>query len=97
MHSCINKAIKKDYRDNIFFNTIDYKNNIENGKLVLINLSKYYIDATTDNFQKFDKLKEKIMDHIKRDHNRKDKHIRITVDCAMFLMSNRYFDECINL
>lgn len=97
---CIHASVRignKDYAENLSANIIEYKKNIENGNLILVDLSRYYIDALTDNFQQLDKLKEDIMEQVSSDDNRKDKNIRITADCATVLMKNRYFEECINL
>ncbi len=74
-----------------------FNENVKNGNLVLVDLTNYYLAALMDNFKEFDKLKDDLMDKTKYNKNRKDKNIRLTLDCPMFLLMNKHFDECIRL
>jgi hypothetical protein len=74
-----------------------FNENVKNGNLVLVDLANYYLAALMDNLQEFDKLKDDLMDKAKYNKNRKDKNIRLTLDCPMFLLKNKHFDECIRL
>jgi hypothetical protein len=49
------------------------------------------------NLESFNKLKEEMIFRANQDINRKDKHIRLTADCATLLLKNKHFEECINL
>jgi hypothetical protein len=97
---CVHASIRlsnEGYLESFSSKIIDYKENVENGNLILVDLANYYIDAITENLQLFDKLKETISERVVKDSYRNDKHIRLTADCATFLLNNRHFEECINL
>jgi hypothetical protein len=85
------------YLQNFSFKIIDYKENLEKGNLVLVDLAEFYIDAITENLQSFDKLKDDLIKRVREDSNRNDKHVRLTADCATFLLKNKHFEQSINL
>ena len=69
----------------------------KNENLVLVDMANYYIQAMMDNLQEFDKIKNKLMEKVKNDKKRNDKHVRLISDCSDFLFKNKHFEECINL
>jgi hypothetical protein len=87
----------KDYLQNFSSQITNYQENIEKGNLMIIDLTVYYVKAMIGDLSPFDKLKEKIINFANKDSNRKDKHVRLTADCATLLFKNQHFDECILL
>ena len=57
--------------------------------LVLVDMANYYIQAMMDNLQEFDKFKNKLMEKVKNDKKRIDKHIRLICDCSDFLLQKQ--------
>jgi hypothetical protein len=76
---------------------IDYEENLEKGNLVIVDLAEFYIDAITENLLSFNKLKDDLTKRVREDSNRNDKHVRLTADCATFLLKNKHFEQSINL
>ena len=64
---------------------------------MIIDLTLYYVKAMIGNLSPFNKLQEKIINIANKDSNRKDKHVRLTADCATLLFKNQHFKECILL
>lgn len=87
----------KDYIENFSSQITNYQENIEKGNLMIIDLTLYYIKAMIGNLSPFNKLREKIIDIANKDSNRKNKHVRLTADCATLLFKNQHFRECILL
>jgi hypothetical protein len=85
------------YLQNFLSKIIDYEENLEKGNLVLVDLAEFYIDAITENLQSFDKLKDDLVGRVKDNPDRIDKHVRLTADCATFLLKNKHFEQSINL
>jgi hypothetical protein len=85
------------YLQNFSSKIIDYRDNLEKGNLVLVDLAEFYIDAMTENLQSFDKLKDDLIKRVRENSNRNDKHVRLTADCATFLLKNKHFAQSINL
>jgi hypothetical protein len=50
-----------------------------------------------DNLQEFEEFRTKLMEKVKKDKNRNDKHVRLISDCSEFLFKNKHFEECISL
>lgn len=86
-----------DYLTNLSSKIKNFEENIRNENLILVDMANYYIQAMVDNLQEFDKFKGGLMDRVKNDRKREDKHIRLISDCNEFLLTNKHFDECINL
>jgi hypothetical protein len=89
----MNKGYVKDFSSRIN----NYEKNVKEGNIVLVNLAQNYIDVMIGNLDPFNKLKEELIDKVKKDNNRRDKHIRLTADCATLLLKNKHFDECSEL
>ena len=96
VHASVNLN-NRDYIENFSSHITNYHENIEKGNLVLIDLALYYVHAMVGNLGPFNKLKEDIVNIADKDSNRKDKHIRLTTDCATLLFKNQHFNECILL
>ena len=86
-----------DYLTNISSKIRNFEENVQNENLILVDMANYYIQAMMDNLQEFDKLKSELMEKVKNDKKREDKHIRLVSDCNEFLLKNKHFEECINL
>ena len=86
-----------DFLKDISSKIINFEVNVQNENLVLVDMANYYIQAMMDNLQEFDKLKNKLMEKVKNDKKRNDKHVRLICDCSDFLFKNKHFEECINL
>ena len=76
---------------------LNFEVNVQKENLVLVDMANYYIQAMMDNLQEFDKFKNNLMENVKNDKNRNNKHIRLISDCSDFLFKNKHFEECINL
>jgi MEDS: MEthanogen/methylotroph, DcmR Sensory domain len=97
--TCVHASVSlanEGYLENFSSQITNYQENIEKGNLIVIDLVPYYVNAMVGNLESFNKLKEEMI-KANRDTNRKDKHIRLTADCATLLLKNRHFEECINL
>ncbi len=86
-----------DFLRNVSPKIINFKENVQNKNLVLVDMANYYIQAMMDNLQEFDKFKNNLMENVKNDKNRNNKHVRLVSDCTDFLFKNKHFEECINL
>ena len=73
---------------------VDFDKNINEGNLVLINLSSHYEAALAGDLEPFDVLQKGLTDKTK---NRKNKHVRLVGDLVGFLFEKRHFDECLEL
>lgn len=93
VHASVNLN-KKDYIENFSSRIVNYQENIEKGNLMIIDLALYYVQTMVGNLGLFNKLKEKIINIANKDRNRKDKHVRLTADCATLLFKNHHFNEC---
>jgi len=97
---CIHASVSlanESYLENFSSQITNYQENIEKGNLIVIDLVPYYVNAMEGNLESFNKLKEEMIFRANQDINRKDKHIRLTADCATLLLKNKHFEECINL
>jgi KaiC/GvpD/RAD55 family RecA-like ATPase len=98
--TCVHASVSlanEGYLENFSSQITNYQENIEKGNLIVIDLVPYYVNAMVGNLESFNKLKEEMIFKANKDINRKDKHIRLTADCATLLLKNRHFEECINL
>jgi archaellum biogenesis ATPase FlaH len=86
-----------DFLKDISSRIINFEENVQNENLMLVDMAKYYIQAMMDNLQEFDNLKNKLVDKVRNDKKRNDKHIRLIDDCSEFLFKNKHFEECVNL
>ena len=86
-----------NYLNDISSKIINFEENIQKKNLILVDMINYYIESMIDNFQEFDKFKKELMEKVKEDKKRHDKHIRLISDCNEFLLKNKHFEECINL
>jgi len=97
---CVHASVhlsNSGYLQNFSSKIIDYEENLEKGNLVLVALAEFYIDAITENLQSFNKLKDDLTKRVRKDSKRNDKHVRLTADCATFLLKNKHFSQSINL
>lgn len=97
---CVHASIhlgSMGYIQNFSSKIIDYDENLQKGNLLLVDLVEYYIGAITENLQLFNQLKDDLTKKVKENPKRNDKHVRLTADCATFLLINRHFTESINL
>ncbi|WP_458742891.1 MEDS domain-containing protein [Candidatus Nitrosocosmicus sp. T] len=96
LHASVNLN-NRDYIENFSSQITNYQENIEKGNLMIIDLTLYYVQAMVGNLDPFNKLKEEIVNIVNKDRNRKDKHVRLTADCATLLFKNQHFNQCILL
>ncbi len=96
VHASVSLA-NEGYIENFSSQITNYQENLEKGNLVVVDLVPFYVNAMVGNLESFNKLKEEIISKANSDTNRKDKHIRLTADCATLLLKNKHFEECINL
>ena len=95
---CVHASVSlrnEDYLDIFSSQITNYKENLEKGKLKLVDLAPYYVDAMVGNLESFDKLKKELISIADQDKNRVNKYIRITGDCAMLLLKNKHLEPCI--
>jgi DcmR-like sensory protein len=98
--TCIHASVSlanEGYLENFSSQITNYQENLEKGNLIVIDLVPYYVNAVQGNLESFNKLKEEMIFKANQDTNRKDKHIRLTADCATLLLKNERFEGCINL
>lgn len=82
---------------------LNYKENIEKGNLILIDLSSFYINAMIGNYEPFEKIEYEIMNKINVNNNEVDKNkdqynaMRFSGICTALLFKNKHFAECIQL
>ncbi|HKU49279.1 MAG TPA: MEDS domain-containing protein [Nitrososphaera sp.] len=70
---------------------VNYKENVENGNLVIVDLAPLYISALVGNMEPFEKAKDLFLEMAK---GRLNKHVRFVGDGTGFLFENKHFDEC---
>lgn len=87
----------KGYIENWSTSISNFDNNIQDGNLLLVDLTSFYVESMVGNLDLFKKLRDETVQRLNNDENRKDKHIRLTADCATLLLKNKHFEECINL
>ncbi len=96
VHASVSLA-NEGYLENFSSQITNYQENLEKGNLIVVDLVPYYVNAMVGNLESFNKLKDEMIFKANKDTNRKDKHIRLTADCATLLLKNKHFEECINL
>lgn len=96
VHASVSLA-NEGYLKNFSSQITNYQENLEKGNLIVVDLVPYYVNAMVGHLESFNKLKEEMIFKANKDTNRKDKHIRLTADCATLLLKNKHFEECINL
>ena len=69
----------------------NYRENVEKGNLLVVDLAPYYISAMMGDMKPFDGAKKLFAEKVKE---RADKHVRFVGDGTGFLFKNRHFDEC---
>lgn len=97
---CVHASIfllDEEYLTRFSSKIVEFDLNVKKGNLILIDLTEYYLDALTGDLERFDKLRDEIIDKAKSDSQRDNKHVRLTMDCSMFLLKNKHFEECISL
>jgi len=97
---CIHASVSlanESYLENFSSQITNYQENLKKGNLIVIDLVPYYVNAMEGNLESFNKLKEEMISKVNQEPYRKDKHIRLTADCATLLLKNKHFEECINL
>ena len=96
VHASVSLA-NEGYLENFSSQITNYQENLEKGNLTVVDLVPYYVNAMVGNLESFNLLKKEMICNANKDKNRKDKHIRLTADCATLLLKNKHFEECINL
>ncbi|MFB5598799.1 MAG: MEDS domain-containing protein [Nitrososphaeraceae archaeon] len=71
---------------------VNYKKNIEEGNLLIVDLAPMYVRALTGDLGLFEKFKKDVLKRIKK---RINKHVRFVGDCASFLFENKQFSQCL--
>lgn len=72
----------------------DFDRNVQDGNLIVVDLSPYYISALSDELRPFEDIKKELAS---RAAGRADRHVRLSGDAADLLFRNRHFDECARL
>jgi hypothetical protein len=72
----------------------DYERNVAEGNLIALNFAPVYIAAVCGDLSSYKRLATRLAEMTK---GRKDKHVRLVADCAMFMFQNKHFDECATL
>ncbi len=75
-----------DFLRNISPKIINFEQNVQNKNLVLVDMANYYIQAMMDNLQEFDKFKNNLMENVKNDKNRNNKHFDLLVTALTFFL-----------
>lgn len=81
----------KGYLDNFSLSIDNYKENVEQGNLLIVDLASFYISALLGDMTPFEDAKKLFAERVK---DRKDKHVRFVGDGTGFLFKNKHFDEC---
>ena len=81
----------KGYIDNFSLSIDNYKENVEKGNLLIVDLASFYISALLHDMKPFEEAKKLFAEKVK---DREDKHIRFVGDGTGFLFRNKHFDEC---
>jgi hypothetical protein len=69
----------------------NYKENVEKGNLLVVDLATFYISALLGDMKPFEEAKKLFAENVK---DREDKHVRFVGDGTGFLFRNKHFDEC---
>ena len=69
----------------------NFKENVENGNLLVVDLAPLYISALLGDLMPFEDARKLFVERAK---DRADKHVRFVGDGTGFLFKNRHFDEC---
>ncbi|KAA2282974.1 MEDS domain-containing protein [Candidatus Nitrosocosmicus agrestis] len=85
------------YLDDFSKRITNYKENLEEGNLILIDMRPHYVNAMAGNLESYDELKEAITNIVSKDKNRSDKFIRIIGDCTTLLLQNKHLEQCIQV
>ena len=80
---------------NVISNIDNYKENIERGKLRIVDFKPYYESALNVDFRPFKKLKKELEETLnyRKSEGKKDA-ILVFADAACFLSHNKHFEEC---
>jgi hypothetical protein len=70
----------------------NYKENIANENLMVIDLAPLYISALLGNMKPFDEARKMFLEKAK---GRQDEHIRFVGDGTGFLFKHKHYDECV--
>jgi len=70
---------------------MNYKENIHNGNMLVIDLAPLYISAMVGDIKPFDDARRLFME---KSRDRADRHVRFLGDGTGFLFMNKHFDEC---
>jgi hypothetical protein len=81
----------KGYIDNFSLSIDNYKENVEKGNLLIVDLASFYISALLHDMKPFEEAKKLFAEKVK---DRRDKHVRFVGDGTGFLFKNKHFDEC---
>jgi hypothetical protein len=73
-----------DFLRNISPKIINFEQNVQNKNLVLVDMANYYIQAMMDNLHEFDKFKNNLIENVKNDKNRNNKHFDLLVTAVTF-------------
>jgi hypothetical protein len=79
------------YIDNFSLSIDNYKENVEEGNLLIVDLAPFYISALLGDMAPFEEAKKMFAERVK---GREDKHVRFVGDGTGFLFRNKHFDEC---
>lgn len=81
----------KGYIENFSLSIDNYKENVEKGDLLIVDLASFYISALLHDMKPFEEAKKLFAERVK---DRMDKHVRFVGDGTSFLFRNKHFDEC---
>jgi len=79
------------YIQDLSSSIVNFKDNLENGSLLMIDLAPLYIAALLNDIEPFEKARKLLMEKAK---DRKDRHVRFVGDGTGFLFKNKHFDAC---
>lgn len=85
------------YLDNFSKRITNYKENLEKGNLILVDMASHYVNAMAGNLESYYRLKEAITNIDSKDKNRSDKFIQITGDRTTLLLKNKHIEQCIQV
>ena len=97
---CIHASVSlanEGYLDNFSTQITNYKENLEKGNLINVDMAPHYVNAMAGNLETYDNLKAEITSIVGKDKNRLDKFIRITGDCTTLLLKNKHLEQCIQV
>jgi len=70
---------------------VNYKENVEKGNLMVVDLAPFYIAALMGDMKPFEEARKLFAEKAK---NMPDKHVRFVGDGTGFLFKHNHFDEC---